>query len=61
MNLFASMILQSLIRLVIYINQFVVREDGFTASDSEREGIDNTVCTHDEVIKYVLYERCYYS
>ena len=47
------MILQSLIRLVIYINQFVVREDGFTGSESEREGIDNTV----RPIQYKLYAR----
>ena len=46
MNLFASMILQSFIRLVIYIDQFIVREDGFTIgrhSNSSLQGIDNTV------------------
>ncbi len=48
MNLFASMILQSLVRLVIYIDQLVVREDGFTPSavvdrGAVTKGIDNTV------------------
>eukprot|EP00094_Tigriopus_californicus_P011305 TCALIF_10912-PA protein Name:"Similar to Pdfr PDF receptor (Drosophila melanogaster)" AED:0.04 eAED:0.04 QI:47/1/0.5/1/1/0.5/2/0/96 len=45
MNLFASMILQCFIRLIIYIDQFVVREDGFTitaASNVSMKGIDNT-------------------
>eukprot|EP00095_Tigriopus_kingsejongensis_P003874 maker-scaffold387_size188669-snap-gene-0.20 protein:Tk03874 transcript:maker-scaffold387_size188669-snap-gene-0.20-mRNA-1 annotation:"pigment dispersing hormone receptor" len=45
MNLFASMILQSFIRLIIYIDQFVVREDGFTFTASANvstKGIDNT-------------------
>ncbi len=48
MNLFASMILQSLVRLVIYIDQLVVREDGFTVGaggdgGGGTRGIDNTV------------------
>ena len=48
MNLFASMILQSLVRLVIYIDQLVVREHGFTVGargdgGGGTRGIDNTV------------------
>ena len=51
MNLFLSMILQSLIRLIIYIDQFVRREDGFTVKASANEtsnGIDNTVSCNTE-------------
>ena len=48
------MILQSLVRLVIYIDQLVVREDGFTPSavvdrGAVTKGIDNTVsCNADK-------------
>lgn len=51
MNLFASMILQSLVRIVIYADQFIVRqksEENVSANVSttvsdEVWGIDNTV------------------
>lgn len=53
MNLFASMIIQSLVRLVIYIDQLVVREGDFSAeyaasggganATAPLRGIDNTV------------------
>ena len=58
MNLFASMILQSFIRLVIYIDQFIVREDGFTIgrhSNSSLQGIDNTVSSIIEEEAYLMH------
>ena len=61
MNLFASMILQCAIRLVIYVDQFVVRDDGFTpnnhANATQQWGIDNTVNTMAS-LKTCSFSKC---
>ena len=65
MNLFASMILQCLVRLVIYVDQMIVRQQSSsksedladqsqnsTQSSDEVWGIDNTVSAENNNIKY---------
>ena len=65
MNLFASMILQCLVRLVIYVDQMIVRQQSSsksedladqsqnsTQSSDEVWGIDNTVSAENNNIKF---------
>ena len=49
MNLFASMILQCLVRLVIYVDQMIVRQQSSSKSEDLADQSQNSTQSSDEV------------